>query len=187
MKTLRNKLTRLLLFPIVVVLLGFLFYQYSIHFSGEGKDTPEEALPTDEKYEWIKGPKSENEQRYFFLANGNYFGTGIVSKNLKGWSSGEGYYTKIPRSLEDNKITSAFSDKEILFGLIKKKGPIKVLVNEKEAEFVELSSLPEDVLSLYDVKGCTIWYIHLDILKEKKNFIIKVIDDEGNKLNELSI
>lgn len=76
----RNRLTRILLFAGLVIVLAFIFNISLTAFTGDGKDTPEEALPTDANYEWIEGPKSDKEQRYFFLSNGQYFGTGYVKK-----------------------------------------------------------------------------------------------------------
>lgn len=176
-----------MLFAAVVILLAFLFQQFAIHFSGDGFDKPEEALPKDGEYEWIEGPKSEKEQRYFFLSNGNDFGTVVVKKNMKGWTRGELVSGQLPDSLEENKISSAYSDEKILFGLINRKGKAEVEVNGKKADFIELSSLPKDTLELYGVDGYSIWYVDLENLKETEHFHIKVKDEKGEITSELSI
>lgn len=183
----KKSLTRIMLFAAVVILLAFLFQQFAIHFSGDGFDKPEEALPKDGEYEWIEGPKSEKEQRYFFLSNGNDFGTVVVKKNMKGWTRGELVSGQLPDSLEENKISSAYSDEKILFGLINRKGKAEVEVNGKKADFIELSSLPKDTLELYGVDGYSIWYVDLENLKETEHFHIKVKDEKGEITSELSI
>ena len=183
----RNRFTRIALFVVFVVILGYLFNFLFVQFSGDGKDSPEEALPTDADYEWIEGPKTEKEHRYFFLSNSNYFGTGVVTKNLKGWSAGKGAYAQLPNPLDENTITSAHSDNKILYGLIKPKGKITVKVNGEKADLVDFSSLDEEVLQLYNVKGYFIWYIDLSELADQENYTIQVVDETNNVLNELSI
>ncbi|SOC06310.1 hypothetical protein SAMN05880501_104241 [Ureibacillus xyleni] len=183
----RNRFTRILLFAVFVVIIGYLFNLFFVHFSGDGKDTPEQALPKDADYEWIEGPKTDKEHRYFFLSNGNYFGTGVVTKNLKGWNTGKGSYSKLPNPLEDNTITSAHSDSKILFGLIKPKGDISVKVNGTKADLVDFSSLDEEVLQLYNVKGYSIWYIDKSKLEDQEKFSIQVLDENDEVLSELSI
>lgn len=182
----RSTFIRLPLLFAVVMLVGFLFYQYIMNFTGDGKDSPEEALPTDHDYEWIEGPNSEDEVRYFFLADDNYFGTGIVRKNLKGWTSGNGAYSKLPK-LEDNKINSAYSDQKILFGIVRKTEDIKVVVNNEKAKLLSLDSLSKDILEKYEVENCYIWYIPIDELKEKETYIIHVLGENDNIISELII
>ncbi|MEK9198338.1 MULTISPECIES: hypothetical protein [Bacillales] len=183
----RNRLTRILLFAGLVIVLAFIFNISLTAFTGDGKDTPEEALPTDANYEWIEGPKSDKEQRYFFLSNGQYFGTGYVEKNLKGWSAGEGTYSKLPNALTENTITSAHSDSKILFGLIKPKGNIQISVNNKHAKLIQLDFLSDDILSTYNVEGYAIWYIDLEEIDNAKSFTIKVLGENDSVLNALSI
>lgn len=183
----RSRFTRIIYFVAAILLLGYLFNLYFVHFSGDGKDSPQEALPTDADYEWIEGPKTEKEQRYFFLSNGNYFGTGVIIKNLKGWSEGDGSYSPLPDPLDENKITAAYSDSKILFGLIKPNGEVKIKVNEKYADMIDLSTLSEDVLKLYKVEGYYIWFIERSKLEENNHFNIKVLDDDGNILSDLTI
>lgn len=183
----KTSMTRILIFAAMVIVLAFAFREFTVHFSGDGFDTPEEALPKDADYEWIEGPKSEKEHRYFFLSNGNYFGTGVVKKNFKGWTSGDGAYVKLPDSLEENKITSAYSDGVILFGLIKRTGEAEVEVNGEKASFIEMSGLPESTLELYGVKGYSIWYVGLEKLDDQEHFQINVKDRKGEILSELTI
>lgn len=183
----RNRMVRILGFIMLIGALAFLFNFYLENFTGEGKDTPEEALPADAQYEWIEGPKKENEQRYFFLSNGNYFGTGVVTKNLNGWSKGESAFAEVPSLLERNQVTSAYSDNRIVFGFIKRDGNVNITINEKQANYIELTGLNDDVIELYGVKGYSIWYIELNQLDEKESLNIKVVDEKNNVLSELSI
>ncbi|RHW38241.1 hypothetical protein D1B33_04975 [Lysinibacillus yapensis] len=183
----KQRFLRIFLIAALMVAIGFGYYFCLAAFGGDGKKTPEEALPTDAKYEWIEGPKSEKEQRYFFLSNGNYFGTGSVTKNLKGWTSGKGAYSPLPDPLEDDKITSAYSDGEILFGLIKPNGGVSVTVNSEKAELLPLSSLSEEQIANYQVENYEIWYIDLSKLKDAELYIIKVLDKNNSSLSELSI
>ncbi|TSI05258.1 hypothetical protein [Lysinibacillus sp. BW-2-10] len=183
----RSRFTRILLFAVLVIVIGYLFNAYFVHFTGDGKDSPEKALPKDADYEWIEGPKSDKEHRYFFLSNGNYFGTGMVTKNLKGWSAGDGVYAELPKSLDDNTIKSAHSDRKILYGLIKPKGKMKVLVNDKEAQLIELTTLSKDVIDLYKVEGYSIWYIDLSNLDDTEKFTIQVVDEKDKVVSELVI
>ncbi len=169
----RKRATRIILFAVAVIALAFLFNFYFTHIEGDGKKTPEEALPTDQQYEWIEGPKTENEHRYFFLSNGKYFGTGTVTKNLTGWSSNDGVYAKLPNPLEFNEILAAYSDSKILYGLIKPNGEIRVTVNGVEAELIQLNSLSKDIVNLYNVEGYSIWYVDFSNLENREEFIIK--------------
>lgn len=171
----------------LVVVLAFVFNLYFEQFTGDGKNTPKEALPQDADYEWIEGPKSEKEQRYFFLSNGNYFGTGVITKNLKGWSAGDGSYSQLPNPLEENTIVAAYSDSKILYGLIKPRGDIHVTVNGQQADFVELNSLSKEVMSLYDVEGYSIWYLELSELENTEHYSIKVLDEKNSIISDLSI
>ena len=183
----RNRIFRILGFMVLIGVLAYSFNFYLENFTGEGKETPQEALPTDADYEWIEGPKSEKEQRYFFLSNGNYFGTGTVTKNVKGWRQGESAYAKVPRPLAYNQITSAYSDSQILFGVIKRKGNVTITINDKQASFIELTSLSEDIIEVYGMKDYSIWYIELDELEEKESFQLKVMDEKNNIISELMI
>lgn len=108
-------------------------------------------------------------------------------KNLKGWSEGDGSYSPLPDPLDENKITAAYSDSKILFGLIKPNGEVKIKVNEKYADMIDLSTLSEDVLKLYKVEGYYIWFIERSKLEENNHFNIKVLDDDGNILSDLTI
>lgn len=183
----RSSAIRIPLLFLVVMLIGFLFYQYITNYSGDGKDTPEEALPTDHDYEWIAGPKTDTVARYFFLSDGNYFGTGVVEKNKKGWTSGHGASSEIPKPLEDNQIKSAYSDEKIIFGIIKKTQNITVKVNNKEAELLSLDTLSKDIIEKYGVEDCYIWYVDLNQLKDKESFSIHVLDENNNLISELTI
>lgn len=178
---------RIGLFAIIVIVLSFLFNQYFVHFSGDSKSSPEEALPTDHDYIWINGPKTDTVHRYFFLADGNYFGTGVVTKNLAGWSSGDGVFSEIPNSLNENEIKAAHSDNQILFGLIKPKGNIEVNINGETATLIELSTVSEELLNLYGIEGYKIWFIDLSLIEDKNHFKIRIISEQDNILNELSI
>ncbi len=183
----RSRFRRIIYLIAVVFIIGYLFNLYFVHFTGDGKDTPEEALPTDAQYEWIEGPKTDKEQRYFFLSNGNYFGTGVVIKNLKGWTAGDGAYSPLPNPLEENKITAAHSDGQILFGLIKPNGNVKVKINDVKAKMIDLTTLSEEVLNQYKVEGYYIWYVERVKLEEEVHYNIEVLDDHDNVLSELSI
>jgi len=183
----RKRFIRVILFILLVLVLGYLVNLYFVEFTGAGKDTPEEALPTDQEYEWIKGPNTEKEQRYFFLSNGQNFGTTLVKKNVKGWSIEEEVTAKVPKKLESNTIVSALSDEKILFGLIKQEGTIDVNINGKPASLIGLSNLTEDVLDLYDVKGYAIWYIDLEQLEDIESYSIQVLDEHKKVISELSI
>ncbi|SOC37254.1 hypothetical protein [Ureibacillus acetophenoni] len=183
----KKRATRIVLFAGAVIALAFLFNFYFTNIEGDGKKTPEAALPTDQNYEWIEGPKTEKEHRYFFLSNGTYFGTGTVTKNLTGWSSSDGVYAKLPNSLEFNEIPAAYSDSKILYGLIKPNGEISVTVNGVDVELIQLSSLSEEVVNSYNVKGYSIWYIDLTELGNREEFIIKVLDSNDEVLSEISI
>jgi len=164
-----------------------MFQQFNIHFSGEGKKTPEEALPTDADYEWIEGPKEKNSQRYFFLSNDKYFGTGIVKKNLKGWTASGGVSGIIPKQMEDNTINAALSDGELLFGMIQLKGDAKVFVNDEQANIVELTSLSDEVIEMYSVSNYSIWYVDLNTLHDSDQFFIQVVNQDGEILSEIFI
>ncbi|MEJ9280770.1 hypothetical protein [Ureibacillus thermosphaericus] len=183
----RSRFTRAVLFAALIIMLAFLFQQITIQFSGEGFDTPQEALPKDAEYEWIEGPKTEKEHRYFFLSNGNYFGTGVVKKNLKGWSSGNGVYAKLPKRLNENEITSAHSDGKILYGLINKEGQVEVIVNGEKATLLNLSTLPKETIDLYKVNDYFIWYVDLEKLQDSEHFHIVIKNDKDEILSELSI
>nr|WP_106779007.1 hypothetical protein [Lysinibacillus timonensis] len=183
----RKRFTRIFVFVIIVLVLAFLINQYFIHFDGDGKRTPEEALPTDQNYVWIEGSQSEDEYRYFFLSDGHYVGTNKVTKNLSGWSLSEGHFGKIPNPLEENKIIAAYSDHQILYGLIKPKGQIHITVNEEAVELVDLTSVSEEILKLYGVSGYSIWYIDLSKLEDTDQFVIEIRDSNNNLLNELTI
>lgn len=183
----RKSYIRLPLLFGVMLLVGFGFYFYINNFTGDGKKTPEEALPTDHDYEWIEGPKTQKEIRYFFLSDGNYFGTGVVKKNAKGWSAGHGAYSEIPKPLEENKITSAYSDQKIIFGLIKTTDSVTVKVNNKIAKLQSLNDLSKDVIDTYEVTDCYIWYVDLETLKNKETFTIQVLDEKDHIINELKI
>ena len=183
----RGRLTRIALFAIIVFGLGFGVDFYLNNFSGDGKATSQEALPIDGEYQWIKGPKSEKAQRYFFFADGKYFGTELLTENYKGWSHGLHTSARLPKSLVENKIVAAYSDSEILFGLIKPSGEVKVTVNTHEAKRIPLAELPKAAVDLYKVQGYEIWYIDFATLKETKNYLIKVLDKNDSILNELSI
>lgn len=182
----RKRFNRIIIFVIIVIALAVGYNFVSVHFTGEGKDSPEQALPVDAKYEWIEGPKSNKEERYFFLSNGNYFGTEAVTKNFKGWSSGPGTSSLIPKPLEENKINAAYSDGEILFGLIKPNGEVRVTVNDQTTERIPLNTLSKEEVELYDVEGYEIWYIDLSKL-DSKNYLIQVLDKSNSIVNELSI
>lgn len=178
----------MLLYAAVVFLLAFLFQVTTAQFSGDGFKTPEEALPKDADYVWIEGPKTKKEHRYFFLSDGRYFGTGVVKKNLKGWTSGKGAYAKLPDPLKENEITSAYSDQKILFGLIKRNGYVIVTVNGEKASFIELSKqLPKETLDDYQVNGYSLWYVDLKKLENHEHFHIEVFNEEGQTISELSI
>ncbi|NLY79064.1 MAG: hypothetical protein GX072_03935 [Lysinibacillus sp.] len=183
----KNRFVRVFLYVAVIFLLAFIFQYFTVNFSGEGFQTPEEALPKDAEYVWIEGPKREKEHRYFFLSNGNYFGTGVVEKNFKGWKSGEGAYAKLPNPLKDNEITSAYSDGYIIFGLIKQKGEVVVTVNDVKANIIELSTIPKETRSMYKIEDYSIWYVDLEKLEDKEHFNIKVQKNDGEILSELSI
>jgi len=184
---LRKGPIRIVLFALVVIGLAFLFNLYFTHFDGDGKKTPKEALPTDQQYEWIEGPKTENEQRYFFLSNKEYFGTGTVTKNFSGWSSNDGAYAKLPTPLSDNVIKQAYSDQQIIYGIFKPSGEVIVTVNGEKAEFIDLNQLPEDILQLYKVKDYVIWYVDYSKLQNTKEFHIKIMDSNNKLLHELII
>ncbi len=183
----RKRVTRIFLFIIVVIALAYLFHFYFTHIEGDRKNTPEEALPTDQQYVWIEGPKTDKEHRYFFLSNGNYFGTGTVTKNLTGWSSEDGVYSKLPNTLVENNISQAYSDSKILYGLIKPMGDIKVTVNGVETEILHLNHLANDIVNLYNVEGYFIWFIDLSQLDNKETYTIKVLNTNDEVLNELVI
>lgn len=178
---------RIAVFALIVIGLALLFNQYFIHFSGDGKRTPEEALPTDQQYEWIEGPKTENEHRYFFLSNEDYFGTGTVTKNFSGWSSEDGVFAKLPTPLSDNVIKQAYSDQQIIYGLFKPNGEVTVTVNGIKSEFIDLNQLPEDVLYLYKVNNYSIWYVDLSNLENTEEFIIQIVDSNNEVIHELII
>ncbi|MFC7686942.1 hypothetical protein [Ureibacillus sp. GCM10028918] len=178
---------RILVFIIIIVGLGVGYNFFLVHFSGEGKATPEEALQQDGNYEWVEGPNSEKEQRYFFLSDGNYFGTEVVTKNFKGWSSGVGTTSPLPKALEDNVINVAYSDSKILFGMIKPDGEVKVTVNNYSTKRIPLTSFSNEVLEKYNVEGYEIWYIELSRLQDPKNYLIQVLDENDSLINELSI
>ena len=178
----RNRLTRMVLFVLAVMIIGYGFYFYLENFASKGEATPEEALPTDAEYVWIEAEKNKKEQRYFFLSNGNYFGTGTVVKTMNGWKTGSSAYSNLPNPLVANKISSASSDGEILYGFVKPKGNIKILVNESEAKILSLQNLSESDIQLYDIKGYAIWYISLSQIEETKNYDIQVIDEENNRV-----
>ena len=178
---------RITLLALALIAIAFLVNQYFIHFTGDGKKTPEEALPTDNQYEWIDGPKTENEQRFFFLSNKKYFGTSVVTKNLKGWSAHERVSASLPNPLEENKVTQAFSDQKIIYGLVKLSGEVKVDVNGVTAELIDLNSLSEDVLSIYNVNDYSIWYVQFSHLENHENFTIKLINSNNETISELSI
>ena len=184
----RSRFTRIIIFVVIVIGLGVGYNFFYHHFSGEGKDSPVLALPTDAQYEWIEGPKNEKEVRYFFLSNGNYFGTEVVSENFKGWRiEGPGSSSKLPNPLEENKIMAANSDGEILFGLIKPNGEVKVTVNDQTAERIPLANLSKEAVGLYRVEGYEIWYIDLSELEDSKNYLIQILDENNSLVNELSI
>lgn len=177
----------MILYAVAVLLLAFIFKFFVFNFSGDVFDTPEEALPKDADYVWIEGPKSEKEQRYFFLSNGNYFGTGVVQKSLKGWKSGEGAYAKLPNLLKENEINAAYSDGKIIFGLIKPLGDVEVKVNGEQASFTELASLSKETVELYGVKDYLIWHLDLEKLKNSEHFTIQVLNKKGETISELKI
>ncbi|KGR74848.1 hypothetical protein [Ureibacillus sinduriensis] len=183
----RKRIIRILVFPFILICLGVGYNLFLVHFSGEGKATPEEALPQDARYEWIEGPKSEKEHRYFFLSSGNQFGTEVVERNFKGWSSSNGTSTKLPKSLEENEIAGAYSDGKILFGLFKPNGEVKVTVNNDSTKRIDLSSISAEFKRTYPIAGYEIWYIDLADLNDQKNYLIKVLDENETVINELSI
>lgn len=183
----KKRFIRIFLIFAAMMLFGYGYYFYITEFTGDGKDTAKGALPTDAEYEWIEGPQSEKEHRYFFLSNGNFFGTGVVVKNLKGWTSGEGAYSPLPDPLDFNAVEAAYSDGEILFGLIKPNGKISVSVNDEEAERISLDGLSPEKLAIYNVQGYEIWYIDLAKVDNSENYIIKVLDQDNSVLDELAI
>ncbi|MCM3388373.1 hypothetical protein [Ureibacillus chungkukjangi] len=183
----RGRFTRVLIFTVIVIGLAVGYNFVSVHFSGDGKSSPEEALPQDSNYEWIEGPRSEKEVRYFFLYNSGNFGTQVVTKNFKGWSLGSRTSSPLPKVLDENKIATAYSDSEVLFGLIKPGGEVEVTVNGKGTKRIPLTSLSKEVLDRLNVAGYEIWYIDLSELTDSKKFLIKVLDENNSLLNELSI
>ena len=185
--SMRGRFIRIIIFISLVILLGAGYKFISVHFAGDGKGSPEEALPQDDKYEWIAGPKSEKEQRYFFLLNSNKFGTQVVIENLKGWSQGVRSSSPLPKSLEENTINAAISDSEILFGLIKPSREVEVTVNGQPTKRIPLNSLSKEVSEKYNVEGYEIWYIDLSKLNDSNNYLIKVLDENNSILDELSI
>lgn len=183
----RKSFLRFPLLILVFFLIGYGYYFYIENYSGDGKKTAEEALPTDHDYTWIEGPKSDNEVRYFFLADSHYFGTGVVTKNKKGWSSGHGAFSEIPQPLVENNIQNAYSDEKIIFGIIKNTQDITIKVNDKPADLLPLDKLDSKVIKEYDVKNCSFWYVNLKDLDEKESFHIQVIGEGDKIINELSI
>ena len=183
----RKRFTRVIVFINLLLLLGVGFNFVAINFSGDGKTSPEEALPDDANYIWIDGPKNEREQRYFFLLNSHQFGTQVVSKNLQGWSTGNRISSSLPNPLAENTLTAAYSDSEILFGLIKPSGNVKVMVNGHPTKRIALISLSKEVTEKYEVEGYEIWYIDLSQLTDINTYLIKVLDENNSLLNELSI
>lgn len=185
--TLRKPVFRITMIALVIIGLGFLFNLYFEHFSGDGKKTPEEALPTDHEYVWIKGPQTEKVHRYFFLSDGNYFGTGVLTKNLKGWSSGHGTYATVPKQLPENELTNAHSDNKIIYGLVKKNGNGFVRVNGVDTSSIELLDIPTETLQLYDIEGYSIWYVNLENLEETEKFTIQLLNEQNELMSELKI
>lgn len=184
----RRRFTRIIAFVAFVILLGTGYHFISVNFSGAGKDSPVEALPADAAYEWIEGPKSEKEQHYFFLSNGNYFGTAVVTENFKGWDlGGTRTSTRLPKQLDSNEINAAYSDGEILFGLLKPDGEVRVTVNKEIAGRIPLTSISKEAVELYNVEGYEIWYIDLAKLDDSKNYLIQLLDENNSLINELSI
>jgi len=183
----RRRLARIALIAIIVFGLGFGVNFYLNNYTGDGKGTPEEVLPVDRDYVWIDGPISEKAQRYFFFADGKYFGTALLTKNYKGWSDELSTSSLLPSTLAENKIAAAYSDSEILFGLIKASGEVKVTVNNHESKRIPLAELSKVAVELYNVQGYEIWYVDLAKLKEPKSYLIKVLDKNDSLLNELSI
>lgn len=179
----KHSFIRLILFVILIILLAVIFQA----FQEKGKKTPEAALPTDHSYEWIEGPSEKKSHRYFFLSNGKYFGTEVVKRHFNGWRSSGGASGIIPKGVGENKINAAYSDGDILFGILKGSGDIQVLVNDQKAHRIELSSLPAKTIELYDIDGYWIWYIDLENLKNTKHYQIKIVNSSGEVLNELSI
>ena len=183
----KRRFKRVIAFAVFIIVLGVGYNFFAVHFSGDGKDSPQEALPADANYEWIAGPKSDREERYFYLFNGDSIGTINVTKNFKGWSSGTGTSSPLPKLLEENQVNAAYSDNEILFGLLKPDGEVKVTVNGQKTERITLTSLSKEIVELYNIKGYEIWYIDLSRLNESKNYLIKVLDKNNSLVNELSI
>ncbi|HWK21544.1 MAG TPA: hypothetical protein VNS08_00780 [Ureibacillus sp.] len=183
----RVRFIRIIAFIVFVIILGVGYNFFTVNFSGEGKATPEEALPDDAEYEWIVGLVADKEHHYFYLSNGNYIGTEVVTKNFKGWSSEQGAYASLPKSLEDNQIATAISDEKILFGLLKPNGKVEVTVNNQPTKRISLTSLPKEVVELYQVQGYEIWYIELTNLDQAKHYSIKVLNEHNTVIDELSI
>lgn len=171
----------------LVIGLGLLFSLYLKYFSGDGMKTPEEALPTDHEYVWIKGPQTENVHRYFYLSNGKFFGTGIVTKNFKGWNTGHGVYALVPKELPYNQLTAAHSDNKIIYGFVKKDGDMHIRVNTVEATFIELTELSEETIDLYGVHGYSIWYVDFEKLEDTESFTIQLLNDQNKIISELNI
>ncbi|WP_137728800.1 hypothetical protein [Lysinibacillus sp. SGAir0095] len=183
----RRRFTRIIVFAILIIGLGVGYNFISNLFSGDGKDSPEEALPQDASYVWIEGPKSKKEQRFFFLSNGNYFGTQIVTENFKGWSTGQSTASPLVKAIEENTINAAFSDSKILFGLIKPNGKVKVTVNEQVTKRIPFNTLSKEAIKNYNVQGYEIWYIDLSELAQPKKYRIQVLDENNSLINELLI
>lgn len=183
----RKRIIRILVFAFILICLGVGYNLYSVHFSGDGKATPEEALPQDARFEWVEGPKSEKEHRYFFLSSDNQFGTEVVTRNFKGWSSSNGTSTPLPKSLEENEIAGAYSDSKILFGLFKPLGEVKVTVNNQSTKRIAISSLSAEIKKSSNIAGYEIWYIDLSELNDRKNYLIQILDENDTLINALSI
>jgi len=184
---LNNRIARILSIALLFIIAGFLYQQYSIHFSGAGYDTPAEALPKDRDYVWIDGPINKKEHRYFFLADGKYYGTVVVKKTWKGWKEGEIVQGKWPEAIKENEISAAYSDEKILFGAIKGRGNILVEINGTNAEIVELNDMPKIATDLYQANEYSIWYVELKQLETREHFDIKVKNEKGKIISELSI
>lgn len=181
----RKPVFRITMIALVIIGMGFLFNLYFEHFSGDGKKTPEEALPTDHEYVWIKGPQTEKVHRYFFLSDGNYFGTGVVSKNLKGWSAGKGVYATLPKQLPENELTSAHSDNKIIYGLIKLNGDVYLKVNGVDAMFIHFTDLSQETVELYGISGYSIWYVDLEKLQDTEKYTIQLFNEQDEIISEL--
>ena len=127
----------------------------------------------------IPAYKRDDKSLYFFIKDRNNLGATYAHKGMFGWKSD--FFTWGPMSSKksyENLEGFQGHGENLVYGLIKLSHEETVMVDEQEAQLLNLAMLPPSVVKDHQLEGLFLWYFEKEDQSEYKQVKLLLRDTE---------